>query len=76
MSQSEPRLTPAIQQAIVAYVQYLRNPEDPGGLPIGRIGPIPEGLVAWAAGMGALLLAVAWIGTRAPVRRRRRSTEP
>jgi ubiquinol-cytochrome c reductase cytochrome c subunit len=69
-------ITESDLEAIVAYVQYLRNPEDPGGLPIGRIGPIPEGFVAWAAGMGALLLAVAWIGTRAPVRRRRRSAEP
>ncbi|MGH9245663.1 MAG: cytochrome bc1 complex diheme cytochrome c subunit [Acidimicrobiales bacterium] len=63
--------TDADVDAIVAYVQYLRGPEDPGGVPIGRVGPIPEGFVAWALGMGLLLLAVGWIGTRAPVRRRR-----
>lgn len=57
---------------VVAYVQYLRSPQDPGGLPIGRIGPVPEGFVAWFFGAGALLAIVAWIGTRAPARASKR----
>jgi len=62
-------LSPSEVNNIAAYVQYLRNPQDPGGLPIGRIGPVPEGFVAWFFGAGALLAIVAWIGTRAPTRR-------
>lgn len=58
---------------LAAYVRYLRRPEDPGGFPIGRIGPIPEGFVAWSVGIVALLGLVAWIGTRSPIRRRRHS---
>lgn len=57
---------------IVAYVEYLRDPEDPGGLPLGRIGPVPEGFVAWGVGVPLLLAAVWWIGSRSPVRRRSR----
>ncbi|MCA1846529.1 MAG: c-type cytochrome [Actinobacteria bacterium] len=53
---------------IARYVEYLRDPDDRGGLPIGRTGPVPEGAVAWFFGIGAFLAAVAWIGTRAPVR--------
>jgi ubiquinol-cytochrome c reductase cytochrome c subunit len=56
---------------LAAYVEYLRAPEDPGGLPIGRTGPVPEGLVAWLIGMVALLALVAWIGTTLPIRRSR-----
>lgn len=56
---------------IAGYVQYLRHPQDPGGLPIGRTGPVPEGFVAWFFGMSAFLGFVAWIGTRSPIRRRR-----
>jgi quinol---cytochrome-c reductase cytochrome c subunit len=55
---------------VAAYVEYLRHPQDPGGVPIGRTGPVPEGFVAWFFGMGALVALVAWIGTRAPLRRR------
>jgi ubiquinol-cytochrome c reductase cytochrome c subunit len=54
---------------IAGYVEYLRDPQDEGGLPIGRTGPVPEGAVAWFFGMGAFLAAVVWIGTRSPVRR-------
>jgi len=56
--------------AVVRYVQYLRAPDDRGGFPIGRTGPVPEGFVALTFGIGALLAAVAWIGTRSPIQRR------
>jgi quinol---cytochrome-c reductase cytochrome c subunit len=56
---------------VARYVEYLKDPADPGGLPIGRTGPIPEGFVAWLIGMVALLALVAWIGTRSPIRRSR-----
>jgi ubiquinol-cytochrome c reductase cytochrome c subunit len=61
-------LTPSQVNNIAAYVEYLRAPQDPGGLPIGRIGPVPEGFVAWFFGAGALLLIVFWIGTRSPTK--------
>ena len=57
---------------LAAYVEYLRHPQDPGGVPIGRTGPVPEGFVAWFFGMGALVALVAWIGSCAPLRRRAR----
>ncbi len=47
---------------LVAYVQYLDQPEDVGGLSLGRVGPIPEGFVTWVVGIGALLGMVVWIG--------------
>jgi ubiquinol-cytochrome c reductase cytochrome c subunit len=50
--------------SVVAYVEYLRDPDDRGGLPLGRVGPIPEGFVTWVLGVGALLAMVGWIGTR------------
>jgi len=53
---------------IADYVEYLRDPDDRGGLPIGRTGPVPEGAVAWFVGIGAFLVAVAWIGSRSPAR--------
>ena len=57
---------------LVGYVEYLRSPADPGGIPIGRTGPIPEGFVSWLVGMVALVALVAWIGTRSPIRRTHR----
>jgi ubiquinol-cytochrome c reductase cytochrome c subunit len=55
---------------VVTYVQYLRSPEDPGGASLGRTGPVPEGFVALTLGIGAMLAAVVWIGTRSRPSRR------
>ena len=51
-------------QSVVRYVEYLRHPDDRGGLGLGHLGPIPEGFVAWVFGLGAMLVAVRWIGTK------------
>ena len=50
--------------SIVRYVSYLRHPDDRGGNPLGHIGPVPEGFVAWIIGLGTMLAVAYWIGTR------------
>ena len=50
--------------SIVRYVMYLQEPEDRGGLGLGHLGPLPEGFVAWVVGLGLLVVAIRWIGTR------------
>ena len=71
---SQKEISNAQLNDVVAYVEYLKAPEDPGGLPLGRIGPVPEGFVAWFVGVTLLLACIYWIGTRSPIRRRK--TEP
>lgn len=50
--------------SVIRYVEYLRKPDDRGGFGLGRLGAIPEGFVAWVVGLGAMLMAVRWIGTK------------
>ena len=50
--------------SIVKYVGSLQDAENPGGLPLGGTGPVPEGFFAWFVGLGALLAVARWIGTR------------
>ncbi len=50
--------------SIVRYVEYLNHITNRGGAPLGRVGPVPEGLVAWVVGLGLMLLTAFWIGTR------------
>ena len=50
--------------AIARYVQYLRHPDNRGGLSLGGIGPVAEGFVAWVVGLGAILLLARRIGRR------------
>jgi ubiquinol-cytochrome c reductase cytochrome c subunit len=50
--------------AIIAYVRQTRHPNDAGGLGIGHIGPVPEGMVAWAVAGFVLVGICAVIGRR------------
>jgi ubiquinol-cytochrome c reductase cytochrome c subunit len=50
--------------AIVAYVRHSRHPDDAGGIGIGHIGPVPEGMVAWAVAGFVLIGVCAMIGSR------------
>jgi ubiquinol-cytochrome c reductase cytochrome c subunit len=61
---SDTQITPEQKAAIVNYVQTLKAEKDPGGASIGRLGPVPEGLVIWVVGIGALMLTILWIGAK------------
>lgn len=58
------QLTPQQKRDIVAYVQNLKASKDPGGHGIDRIGPVSEAIVIWVAGVGALVIAIMWIGAK------------
>ena len=61
---SDNQLTPDEKQAIIAYIQTLKASNDPGGSGIDRIGPVSEAIVIWVAGVGALMVAILWIGAK------------
>jgi ubiquinol-cytochrome c reductase cytochrome c subunit len=50
--------------SIIRYVEWTKDPPHPGGWPLGYLGPIPEGLVAWFLGALALVLLCLAIGKR------------
>ena len=61
---SDNQLTTEQKQAITNYVQTVQSQRDPGGSSIGRLGPVPEGLVIWVVGIGAIMLMILWIGAK------------
>jgi ubiquinol-cytochrome c reductase cytochrome c subunit len=54
----------ADMDALAAYVAYAQHPDNAGGWSIGRIGPVPEGMVAWLLAAVALLCVARIIGER------------
>jgi ubiquinol-cytochrome c reductase cytochrome c subunit len=50
--------------SIIAYLQAMRDPPDPGGWGIGHIGPVPEGMVTWLIAALALVGVCMLIGER------------
>ena len=49
---------------VIKYLETLRAEPNPGGMSLGRIGPVSEGLFLWTVGMGAVLVVAVWIGAR------------
>ncbi|MFC7933770.1 cytochrome bc1 complex diheme cytochrome c subunit [Streptomyces cinereoruber] len=48
---------------IIAYVQAVNSDktDSPGGLSLGGLGPVSEGLFAWVFGLGALIAVAVWV---------------
>jgi ubiquinol-cytochrome c reductase cytochrome c subunit len=50
---------------VVAYVQSLKHKNDAGGWGLFHRGPTTEGATAMILGLGSVLLAIGWIGSKA-----------
>lgn len=61
---SDQQLPPGDKQAIIAYISELQEAPSPGGLNLGRFGPVTEGVFLVTALFGALIAAAVWIGLK------------
>lgn len=56
-------ITPEEKRDIIAFVNEQGN-VSPGGLDLGALGPVSEGLWAWVVGLGLLIGLSVWIGAK------------
>lgn len=51
---------------IIAYLHAVNSDEtvNPGGLELGGLGPVTEGLFSWIFGLGALIAVAVWVAAR------------
>ncbi|MEH0579802.1 MULTISPECIES: c-type cytochrome [Streptomyces] len=51
---------------IIAYLHAVNSDEtnNPGGLELGGIGPVSEGLFSWIFGLGAMIAVAVWVAAR------------
>ncbi|MFI7008125.1 c-type cytochrome [Streptomyces sp. NPDC050145] len=59
-------MTKQNKQDIIAYLDTVNGDksESPGGLKLGGLGPVSEGLFAWIFGLGALIAVAIWVAAR------------
>ena len=57
-------LTNEDKRAIIGYLNELHEQPNRGGLALGGLGPVAEGLWAWIAGLGGLMLVAVWIAAK------------
>jgi quinol---cytochrome-c reductase cytochrome c subunit len=62
---SDRQLSPEEKKDIIAYVKSVTGGQNnPGGAPLGGLGPQSEGLIAFIVGMAALVGVTLWIGAK------------
>ena len=50
------------KQDIIAYLVHTRTEPNSGGLNLGALGPVSEGLFVWVFALGLLIVFACWIG--------------
>jgi ubiquinol-cytochrome c reductase cytochrome c subunit len=58
-------LSPQDKADIVAYLKYFEENPNVGGVGLGSLGPVSEGLFIWIFGLGAVVGVTVWIAARA-----------
>lgn len=60
---NDANLTPEEKRDIIAFIDQ-QGEVAPGGLDLGSLGPVSEGLWAWVVGLGLLISIAVWIGAK------------
>ncbi|MGP9539694.1 cytochrome bc1 complex diheme cytochrome c subunit [Brachybacterium sp. AOP43-C2-M15] len=62
---SETNLSPEDKRDVITYLETLDHNGTPGGISLGSLGPVTEGLYAWTIILSLLLGTAVWLGAKA-----------
>src|SRR5690606_17725330 len=60
---NDANIPPEGKRDIIAYLEAQRD-GSPGGLGLGAIGPVSEGMWGWLIGLGIIIGSTVWVGAR------------
>lgn len=61
---SDTNLSPTDKKDIITYLLYVRENASPGGINLGNLGPVAEGLFLWIFGLGAVVAFTVWLASK------------
>ena len=54
-------ISPEDKRDVITYLKYVQDNRSPGGIELGSLGPVAEGLFIWIFGLGAIVAITVWI---------------
>jgi ubiquinol-cytochrome c reductase cytochrome c subunit len=57
-------ITPDSKRDIIAFLHSVDKQQNVGGMTLGRLGPVPEGLFIWVFGLGIMIGFAVWLGQK------------
>ena len=62
---SDKTITPEEKLSIIKYIKSAEAEKQQGGISLGRVGPVTEGLFGWIFGLGLLIGIAVWLASKA-----------
>lgn len=62
---SDNTITPAEKLSIIKWIKSAEQEPALGGMALGRVGPVSEGLLGWVLGLGVLIGFAVWLASKA-----------
>ena len=62
---NDTNISPESKNDIVAYLHAVDKQENVGGMALGNLGPVSEGLFVWVFGLGIMVAFAVWLGKKA-----------
>ena len=62
---SDANISPEGKSAIIAYLHSIDKQKNVGGMALGNMGPVSEGLFVWIFGLGIMIGFAVWLGRKA-----------
>ena len=62
---SDKTITPAEKLSIIKWIKSAEQEPAQGGISLGRVGPVTEGLFGWIVGLGLLIGVAVWLASKA-----------
>ncbi len=54
-------ISPEDKRAVISYIKFIQDNPSPGGIDLGNLGPVSEGLFVWIFGLGAIIGITIWL---------------
>ena len=62
---NDANLLPQDKNDVISYLAELDKDKNPGGMNLGNLGPVSEGMFVWVFGLGLMIAAAVWVGSKA-----------
>jgi len=62
---SDKTITPAEKLSMIKWIKAVETEPQLGGVSLGRVGPVTEGLLVWTLGLGLLIGVAVWLAMKA-----------
>ena len=61
---NDANITPDEKRDVITYLKAQESNSSPGGLALGSLGPVSEGLFIWTIGLGLVIGFTVWLTSR------------